>query len=99
MIMGFRVLPDFPIVEAKAALPRFGHTQSVLPAQWVWEVRRWLRVRASPVIGECVFLPISAAAPAELVPLALVVVVRVPNVQVKQAPERLHFRSMVHRPA
>ena len=23
----FRVLPDFPIVEAKAALPRFGHAQ------------------------------------------------------------------------
>ena len=27
MSMGFRVLPDFPIVEAKAALPRFGHAQ------------------------------------------------------------------------
>ena len=57
---------------------------------------RWLRVRASPVVGQGVFLPVSAAARAELVPLALVVVVGVPNVEVKQAPERLHLRSMAH---
>ncbi len=38
--------------------------------------------------------PDKRAARAELVPLALVVVVRVPNVHVKQAPERLHLRSM-----
>jgi hypothetical protein len=29
--MGFRVLPIIPIVQAKATLPRFGHTQIVLP--------------------------------------------------------------------
>ena len=56
-------------------------------------------VRAGPIVGQVVFLPISAAARAELVPLALVVVVRVPNVQVKQAPEWLHLRSMAHTPA
>ena len=33
--VGFRFLPDFPIVEAKAALPWFGHTQIVLPAQTI----------------------------------------------------------------
>ena len=32
VLMGFRVLPIIPIVQAKATLPRFGHTQSVLPA-------------------------------------------------------------------
>jgi hypothetical protein len=36
--MGFRVLPDFPIVEAKAALPRFGHTPIVLQAGQVRDV-------------------------------------------------------------
>jgi hypothetical protein len=29
--MSFRVLPVFPIVKAKATLPRFGHEQIVLP--------------------------------------------------------------------
>jgi hypothetical protein len=29
--MGFRVLPDFAIEEAKATLPRFGHVQILLP--------------------------------------------------------------------
>jgi hypothetical protein len=55
----------------------------------------WLG-RARPVVGQGVFLPISAAARAELVPLALIVVVRVPNVQMKQAPERLHLRSIAN---
>jgi hypothetical protein len=41
LIKGFRVLPDFPIVQAKAALPRFGHAQIVLPAQRVWKVAEW----------------------------------------------------------
>jgi hypothetical protein len=49
-------------------------------------------------VRQGVFLPISAAARAELVPLALVVVVRVPTCKVEQAPERLHFRSMAHAP-
>ena len=39
LLVGFRVLPIFPIVEAKKALPGFGHAEIVLPAQWVWEVR------------------------------------------------------------
>ena len=57
----------------------------------------WLPELGSPVVGQRVFLPISAAARAELIPLALVVVVRVPNVQMKQAPERLHLRSITHK--
>jgi hypothetical protein len=31
--MGFGVFPILPIVEAKTALPRFGHAQIVHPAQ------------------------------------------------------------------
>jgi len=57
----------------------------------------WLPELGSPVVGQRVFLPISAAARTELIPLALVVVVRVPNVQMKQAPERLHLRSITHK--
>ena len=57
----------------------------------------WLG-RACPVVGQDIYLPISATARAELVPLALVVVVVVPNVQVKQAPERLHRLSIAWRP-
>jgi hypothetical protein len=34
--VGFRILPIFPIGQAKATLPRFGHVQ-VLRAQRVWE--------------------------------------------------------------
>jgi hypothetical protein len=36
--VGFWVLLILPIVQAKAALPRFGHGQIVLPAQRIWEV-------------------------------------------------------------
>ena len=36
--VGFQVFPILPIVEAKTALPRFGHAQIVLPAQRAWEV-------------------------------------------------------------
>ena len=61
-------------------------------------VGEWLPELGSPVVGQGVFLPISAAARAELAPLALVVVIHVPNVQVKQAPERLHLRSIAHTP-
>jgi hypothetical protein len=32
------VLSIIPIVQAKAALPRFGHAHIVLPAQRIWEV-------------------------------------------------------------
>jgi hypothetical protein len=39
-------------------------------------------------LGSRDVIPVTAGA------LALVVLVRVPNVQVKQAPERLHFRNM-----
>jgi hypothetical protein len=60
---------------------------------WTRPVGEWLRVRARPVVGQGVILPIGAAARAELVPLALVVLVRVPNVQVKQARERLRSRA------
>ena len=42
--VGFRVLPILPIVDAKTALPGFGHAQIVLPAQWVW--KGLVRVRA-----------------------------------------------------
>jgi len=42
--VGFRVLPILPIVDAKTALPGFGHAQIVLPAQWVW--KSLVRVRA-----------------------------------------------------
>ena len=42
--------------------------------------------RASPVVGQCVFLPISAAARAELVPLALVVVVVSAAARAEQVP-------------
>jgi hypothetical protein len=37
MLMGFRVLPIFPVVQAKTALPWFGHAQIVLPAQRIWK--------------------------------------------------------------
>ena len=57
----------------------------------------WLPELGSPVVGQRVFLPISAAARAELIPLALVVVVGVPNVQMKQAPDRLHLRCITHK--
>jgi hypothetical protein len=33
-LMSLPVLPVIPIVEAKSALPWFGHAQIVLPAQW-----------------------------------------------------------------
>ena len=36
-LMSLPVLPVIPIVEAKAALPWFGHAQIVLPAQAAWE--------------------------------------------------------------
>ena len=54
-----RVFPILPIVQAKAALPWFGHAQIVLPAQWVWEVLARLsvvilllgRLRAHVIVG------------------------------------------------
>ena len=51
------------------------------------------------VVGEGVLFPVRAAACAELVSLALVVVVRVPLVQMKQAPQRLHVVSLARMPA
>jgi hypothetical protein len=35
---GLWVLAVVPIMETKTALPRFGHAQIVLPAQWVWSM-------------------------------------------------------------
>ena len=37
MLMGFRVLPIVPIVQAKTALPWFGHAPIVLQLQRIWE--------------------------------------------------------------
>jgi hypothetical protein len=38
VLMGFRVLPIIPIVQAKPAFPRFGHAQIVHPAERLWKV-------------------------------------------------------------
>jgi hypothetical protein len=37
VLMGLRILPIIPTVEAKSTLPRLGHAQIVLPAKAVWE--------------------------------------------------------------
>jgi hypothetical protein len=37
VLMGLRILPITPIVEAKSTIPRLGHAPFVLPAQAVWE--------------------------------------------------------------
>jgi hypothetical protein len=52
-----------------------------------------------PVIGQSIFLPISATTRAELVPLALVVVMRAPIMQAKHAPKRFHRLSIANTPS
>jgi len=55
--------------------------------------------RARLVVGHGHLFPIRPAARTELVSLALVVVVRLPIVEVKQAPQRPHVISIARRPA